>query len=1164
RAAIQEANFAASDDTINFSLPANSTINLLTALPAIDGNVVINGPGANTLTVQRSTAGGTPNFRVFAINAGRTVSISGMTISNGSMVNAAGNEGAGIFNQGTLTLTACAVTGNTTPRSGGGVRNTGTMTVTGCTISGNNADSAGSGVSNIGTLTIINSTISSNVTDGLSNSSPGVATLVNDTFSGNTVRGISNNGGATVNIGNTIVGNTPGGAADVSGAFNSSGNNVIGNASGSTGFTNGVNGDKVGATGAVLDPRVGPLANNGGTTQTNALLSGSPALDGGNNTLATNNSLTTDQRGAGFGRFIDAADADAIAQVDIGAFEAQPSIEDITDKSTNEDTALPSFNFTVADGGVSNFTVTATSSNTTLVPNGNINVGGAGSTRSLSITPAANQNGTTTISVTAAGTIGATAVSMTDTFVLTVNAVNDAPAFALAAGPIVNEDSGPQIIANQAVNINAGPANESGQTVAFTVSNNNNGLFSVQPAISPTGTLTFTSAPDANGSATVSVTLKDNGGTANGGSDTSATQQFTITVNAVNDAPVNTVPGTTQQVTENSTLTFSTANANAISIGDIDAGGGAMRETLTATNGTITLGSTAGLAFTVGNGTANSTMTFTGTIAAVNTALQGMTFTPTSGFSGAATLTIVTNDQGNTGSGGALSDTDVVNINVNDGGTLQLSAATYTVGENSGPAVITITRTGGNAGTATVKIDTSNGTATAGSDYTAVSQTVTFNNGETSKTVNISIADDLLNEPDETVNITLSNAGGSGALGTPATAVLTISNDDPAGGYIKFSTANYNVNEGGIATITVQRTGTLTQAVTIDFATSDNSDPASFVPCAPTPGNTLATSRCDFDSAFGRISFAAGDGADKTFTVMTQQDNYVEGPETLTLTLSNPTGGAGILGLPTATLTINDDASEPAANPVDDTNNFVESLYRDFLNRPSDASGKAFWVSNIDKCNSAATRPPNMTQAECIAAFRVSTAQAFFLSGEYQQTGGTAYLTNKVAFGSLPNFIRFETDAQMLGKGYVFGAPGADAVLEANKVAYFNDYVSRTEFVNTYGAVSNQQYVETLTQNTGVTWGVGEKQQLVDGLNNATETRATVLRKITEKPDFRNAERETMFVLTEYFGFLRRNPDQSGFNFWLNKLHSANGNAMQAEMVRAFIESPEYRQRFGQ
>src|SRR5262249_26784519 len=180
----------------------------------------------------------------------------------------------------------------------------------------------------------------------------------------------------------------------------------------------------------------------------------------------------------------------------------------------------------------------------------------------------------------------------------------------------------------------------------------------------------------------------------------------------------------------------------------------------------------------VGDGTADPTMTFTGTIAGVNTALQGMQYIPTNGFSGAATLTILTNDQGNTGSGGALTDTDVVNITVNDGGTLQFSSATYTVSENAGPAVITITRAAGTAGTATIKIDTSNGTATAGSDYTAVSQTVTFNNGETSKTVNIPITDDLLNEPDETVNLTLSNAGGSGQAGTPATAVLTIANDD--------------------------------------------------------------------------------------------------------------------------------------------------------------------------------------------------------------------------------------------------------------------------------------------------------------------------------------------------------------------------------------------------
>jgi len=146
----------------------------------------------------------------------------------------------------------------------------------------------------------------------------------------------------------------------------------------------------------------------------------------------------------------------------------------------------------------------------------------------------------------------------------------------------------------------------------------------------------------------------------------------------------------------------------------------------------------------------------------------------------------------------------------------------------------------------------------------------------------------------------------------------------------------------------------------------------------------------------------------------------------------------------------------------------------------------------------------------------------------------------------------------------VFGAPGAEAVLEANKVAYYNDYVTRTEFVNTYGAVSNQQYVDTLISNTAVSFTPAERNQLVNGLNNQTETRATVLRKVTEKDTFRAAEFNRMFVLMEYFGFLRRNPDQAGFDFWLNKLNTFNGDYFAAEMVKAFIESNEYRQRFGQ
>jgi CSLREA domain-containing protein len=530
-----------------------------------------------------------------------------------------------------------------------------------------------------------------------------------------------------------------------------------------------------------------------------------------------------------------------------------------------------------------------------------------------------------------------------------------------------------------------------------------------------------------------------------------------------------------------------------------------------------------------------------------------MTLTPAANTSGSSTITVtVTKTLG--GAPRSMSDTFL--LGVNDGGTLQFSSGIYSVVENAGPGAVTITRTGGTAGTATVQVATSNGTAVAGTDYTAVSQTVTFNDGETSKVVTVPITDNLNNQPNRTVNLTLSNVGGSGQLGAPITAVLTILDNDPTGGYIRFSSSTYTVGEGaGAATITVERLGTLTQPVTVDYATSDDSNPPSQVPCGPTPGNTTATSRCDFNTAIGRLSFAAGDGTPKTFTVLINQDTYLEGPEGLPLTLSNLTGGATFASPSTATLNItDDDLVAPTTNTIDDPASFVKQHYRDFLNREADAAGLAFWTNQITSCG---------TDAQCIEVKRVNVSAAFFLSIEFQVTGGTAYLTNRAAYGGLPNYVRFETDAQALGRNYVFGQPGAEGILEANKVAYFNEYVTRTEFTDTYNGETDESYVNTLISNTGVTFTQLERDALINGLANHTETRATVLRKIAEKPSFRQAEFNSMFVLMEYYGYLHRNPDTAGFNFWLNKLNQFNGNFIQADMVKAFINSAEYRQRFG-
>src|SRR4030095_12711373 len=133
------------------------------------------------------------------------------------------------------------------------------------------------------------------------------------------------------------------------------------------------------------------------------------------------------------------------------------------------------------------------------------------------------------------------------------------------------------------------------------------------------------------------------------------------TVNAVNDAPVNTVPAA-QTMSEDGTLTFSTANGNAISIADVDAGSSRVQVTLAATNGVLTLAGTTGLTVS-GNGTA--TVTVTGSLANINTALNGLVFAPTGNFNGSANLTVTTNDQGNTGSGGAQTDVDSIAITVN-------------------------------------------------------------------------------------------------------------------------------------------------------------------------------------------------------------------------------------------------------------------------------------------------------------------------------------------------------------------------------------------------------------------------------------------------------------------------------------------------------------------
>ena len=215
-----------------------------------------------------------------------------------------------------------------------------------------------------------------------------------------------------------------------------------------------------------------------------------------------------------------------------------PTISAIGDQVILEDSGTGPLAFTVGDTetAATSLVTSATSSNTTIIPNANLVIVGSGANRTITVTPAADQNGgPVTIDVVVQDLDGG---STPESFTVTVTPVNDAPSFTLAGNVMSDEDAGAQNVPNQATAISAGPANEAGQAVTFSVTNDNNSLFSAQPAIDASGTLTYTSAANANGSATVTVQAMDNGGTANGGVDTSATQMFTITVNAVNDPPM--------------------------------------------------------------------------------------------------------------------------------------------------------------------------------------------------------------------------------------------------------------------------------------------------------------------------------------------------------------------------------------------------------------------------------------------------------------------------------------------------------------------------------------------------------------------------------------------------------------------------------------------------
>lgn len=241
---------------------------------------------------------------------------------------------------------------------------------------------------------------------------------------------------------------------------------------------------------------------------------------------------------------------------------------------------------------------------------------------------------------------------------------------------------------------------------------------------------------------------------------------------------------------------------------------------------------------------------------------------------------------------------------------------------------------------------------------------------------------------------------------------------------------------------------------------------------------------------------------------------------------------------------------------IADSDFFVNQQYVDFLSRFPDQSGFDFWVNEIVTCGGNPT---------CVDVRRANTSGAFFLSIEFKETGYLVYRVHKTSFGTLPLYTPFMRDARLVGKDVIVNQGNWQAKLEENKVAFLNAWVASPDFTAPTAyplSMSNQAYVDKLIATIGVSSGEVNGTALVNGLNNSTKTRASVLREIAESPAVDIKEKNSAFVLMQYLGYLRRDPDQSGFDFWLAKLNSHGGDFHAAEMVRAFLVSDEYKNRF--
>jgi hypothetical protein len=394
----------------------------------------------------------------------------------------------------------------------------------------------------------------------------------------------------------------------------------------------------------------------------------------------------------------------------------------------------------------------------------------------------------------------------------------------------------------------------------------------------------------------------------------------------------------------------------------------------------------------------------------------------------------------------------------------------------------------------------------------------------------------------------------------------------PGANTVQFATGASSVNENTVSTaVTITRSGDTSFPASVSYATGDS---AGATGCSALTSS--ASSRCNYLATLGRLNFAANETS-KTISIPIISNSFAQGPLSFSMTLSAAAGLSTSVGSPgTTTITINDNAFT-GPNQIDTSSFFVREQYVDFLNREPDTAGLNFWTGQMTNCGN-----PDLNVC------RINVSAAFFQSIEFQDTGFLVYRFYKTAFGdatgtstsggshnlSVPviRLNQFLPDTQRIGQGVVVGVGNWQQQLENNKAAFAEEFVQRPAFLAPYPlTMTPATFVDALDTKSGSgAVPPATRDQLVSDLTAGIKTRAQVLRAIAENQNMVNAEKNRAFVLMQYFGYLRRNPndapdiglDYTGYEFWLNKLNQAGGNFVSAEMVNSFLVSDEYRKRF--